>query len=145
MRARRQGGFVTALDAQRILDALADAVVVVDRSHRIVAASAGVERLLGWLPAELAEQPLSTLAPGYAPFEFEHSTLRRPAVRRDGTVIEMELRPARLSERATNGDELCVVTLRAASSGACARGRGCSRPKTTSVSFRPSSTRCRSA
>jgi PAS domain S-box-containing protein len=94
------------LDYRQILDVFADAVVAADATGRIVYANAAAERLLGWPAGGLLGQPLTSLMPprmhaahqaGFARYLATRvPTLlgrptRVPAVRRDGTELDIEL------------------------------------------------------
>ncbi|MCU1352587.1 MAG: Protein serine phosphatase with sensor(S) [Acidimicrobiales bacterium] len=50
-------------DPWAILESLNDAVVVADRSNRIVYANPAIERMLGWPPHQLVGQPVTDLVP----------------------------------------------------------------------------------
>ena len=112
------------LDYRKMLGALADAVVATDGSHRIVYANAAVERLLGWTVAELVGQPLMTIIPprlhaahreGFKRYTATREgrrfsqALRVPALRRDGSEIDIELT---LSAPAGRARGLIVASLR---------------------------------
>jgi len=94
------------VDMQRLLDTFPDSVVAADREGRIRYANAAVEGLLGWRAADLAGAPLTSLMPQrmhakhLAGFEkylssgtsrLEGRAVRVPALRRDGTEVEVEL------------------------------------------------------
>ena len=54
---------MASIDAWRLFDAFPDAAVAADASQQILLANKGVERLLGWSPADLAGRQLSELIP----------------------------------------------------------------------------------
>jgi PAS domain S-box-containing protein len=102
---------LAALDLQRVLDALPDAVVAADGSHTIVYANAALERLLGWPVGALLGRPLTDLIPermqarhreGFKRFtatgrsHLDGHALRVPACHRDGSEIDVEIHLAGL-------------------------------------------------
>ncbi|MFN2483910.1 MAG: PAS domain S-box protein [Candidatus Limnocylindria bacterium] len=114
----------TFLDAAVALDALADAVVAADESSTIVYANAAAERLLGWPAEELIGRPVATIQPERLRETHAHAhrryfatrvprlmnaPVRLPAMRRDGTEIEIELS---LSAIDSGGSHLVIASLR---------------------------------
>jgi PAS domain S-box-containing protein len=100
------------IDHTRILESLADTVVVADASDRVLWANRAIEQLLGWTPRELIGKPLTSLMPG----RFREAHLRafeqfamtrqprimgRPfrvsALHRNGTEVDIELTLSNLS------------------------------------------------
>src|SRR5439155_26432602 len=109
------------LDCRRILHAFADAVVAADASGRIVYTNAAADRLLGWPPRELQHHHLTTIVPARlhdvhsAGFQRFLSTrtprligraVRVPALRKDGTEVEVELTLAQFDQ---DGGDLFVA------------------------------------
>src|SRR5437879_10015480 len=93
-------------DYRLILDALGDAVVAADGANRIVYVNPAAERLLGWPAAELLGRPITTIQPermhamhlaGFHRYvatrvpKLAGHAVRVPALRRDGTEIDVEL------------------------------------------------------
>src|SRR5437660_765787 len=93
-------------DTRLILDSLGDAVVAADGANRIVYVNAAAERLLGWPAGELVGQAVTTILPprlhavhlaGFYRYTATHQAkligrpVRVPALRRDGTEVEIEL------------------------------------------------------
>jgi PAS domain S-box-containing protein len=91
---------------RHVLDGLADPVVAADSSQYIVYANHATSMLLGWNPDELIGQPLVTIVPPrfrathVAAFDAFVRTghpkvmghpLRVPALKRDGTEVDIEL------------------------------------------------------
>ncbi|MEK6607811.1 MAG: PAS domain S-box protein, partial [Myxococcota bacterium] len=115
-------------DGKRILDAFPDAVVVADADRRIVYANPAATSLLGWPPDELRGRALTTFLPprlhdaaatGDNRFlsnsmkSLLGRSVRMPAIRRDGTEIDVDLSLTPLGE---DGEApLLVVSLRDAS------------------------------
>lgn len=116
---------VAAMDMQRILDALPDAVVAADGSHTIVYANHALEHLLGWPISSLIGQPITRLVP--ARLQAQHRegfkrymatgrsqraglALRVPACHRDGSEVDIEIRLAGLP--GDEGSGIVVATLR---------------------------------
>ena len=114
-----------AIDHRRILDALADGVVAADARQRVAYANAAAGRLLGWPAEELIGRPVMTIIPprlraaaraGFVRGFTEQRranllgrALRVPALRRDGSEIELDLL---LSPPAPGGEAWTVATLR---------------------------------
>lgn len=101
------------IDHTRILESLADAVVVADGSDRVVWANPAVRELLGWSPDELIGKPLTMLMPCRYRERHERAferfvatrrphIMRRPyrvaALHRSGAEIDVELTLSSLSE-----------------------------------------------
>jgi PAS domain S-box-containing protein len=118
---------LAAPDYRSMLDALPDAVVAADGSHRIVFANAGVTDLLGWSPNELIGRPVTDLMPPRMQSEHREAfkrffatrqprvmgkSLRVPALRRDGRELETELRLSYLAGGGDGGEDLVIGTLR---------------------------------
>src|SRR5690348_6296485 len=97
---------LTGLDFRLVCDNLGDAVVAADAAQRIVYVNAAAGRLLGWAPEELVGRELAALVPArlrddhHAGFERYATTrepkilghpVRVPALRRDGSEVEVEL------------------------------------------------------
>src|SRR3712207_4215899 len=117
---------LSAVDSQRLLDGLADAVVVADESNRIVYVNAGTARLLGWPPGALVGRPLVTVIPerlrdahraGFARYlETREGRLvgGRPAevtaLRADGGEVSVELKLT--AHGLADGREVFVASLR---------------------------------
>jgi PAS domain S-box-containing protein len=116
---------ILRVDARKVLDSFADPVIVSDASDRILYANVAVETLLGWPVHELVDKPLVTIMPER--MRAAHSAglerymrtrvprligrpVRVPALRRDGTEIEVELTLAVL--RGDNGRDLVVGSFR---------------------------------
>jgi two-component system sensor histidine kinase VicK len=117
---------MTSLDYRLILDALGDAVVASDGANRIVYANPAAERLLGWPAGELVGRPITTIQPermramhlaGFHRYVSTHApkiaghAVRVPALRRDGTEIDVEL--TLTMSRDSDGEDLIVASLRA--------------------------------
>ncbi len=113
------------LDYRRVLDAFADAVVACDATGHFVYVNAAAERLLGWPASELCGQALTVIIPArlhavhQAGFNHYVATqrskligqrIRVPALRRDGTEIDVEL--ALTALRGGDGPEVIVASLR---------------------------------
>lgn len=115
-----------AIDTRRLLDGLADAVVVADTAGTIVFVNAAATGLLGTSDDELVGRPLFTIIPERlrarhrAGFERYLCTrtptllgarpVRLPALRADGAEVDIELTLS--SHRNESGDEVFVGTLR---------------------------------
>ena len=56
-------GTIPEAAVQLLIGAVPDAMVLVDREHRIAAANGHAERLFGYAPGEIAGQPLDMLVP----------------------------------------------------------------------------------
>ncbi len=113
-------------DFHRLMETLADAVLACDAQGRVVYANGAVERLLGWSAADLIGLPLEqTIVParlraghvaGVARFLQTGEThifgraVRLPALRRDGSEVEVELTLSHL--RDGDGHELLIGALR---------------------------------
>lgn len=110
-----------------LLDALPDAVIAADASHRIVYANLATGRLLGWEPSELIGQPLTFIIPrrlqaehreGFKRFvatgqsRLAGQAVRVPALRRDGQEVQVELHIARAAQASEDGGDLIIGTLR---------------------------------
>lgn len=89
---------MAALDAKALLDTVPDPLLVCTDGERIIDINVAAERCLAWRAEELAGQPLSRVLPRRTPG-------RVPALRKDGTEIEVEL------SLSTRG-ELTVAVLR---------------------------------
>jgi PAS domain S-box-containing protein len=115
---------VAELNFRHLLDALADAVVVADRTNRIVYVNPAAEKLLHWPEGELVGRPLTTVIPtrlrdqhhaGFARFVSTGESrllgrmLRVPALRRDGQEVEVGLSLSAFEE---DGRDLIVAALR---------------------------------
>ena len=113
------------LDFRHILDLTRDAVVVGDRTGRVVYANRAAEALLRWPPGELVGKPLTAFIPpalrgkhtaGFNRHRATRSarilgrTIRVPALRRDGVEIRVELTLE--AHRGGAGAEWYVGTLR---------------------------------
>jgi PAS domain-containing protein len=61
------GSKQAAAQLQALLEAAPDAAVIVDAAGRIVIVNGQVERLFGYARAELPDQPVELLLPGYSP------------------------------------------------------------------------------
>ncbi|MEO6808675.1 MAG: PAS domain S-box protein [Isosphaeraceae bacterium] len=114
---------MTGLDFRLICDNLADAVVAADGAQRILYINPSAEQLLGWSSAELIGQALTTIVPPrlreahLAGFERYLTTgetkllgrpTRVPALRRDGSEVEIELT---LSAAPNDGSPAVVLAL----------------------------------
>ncbi len=114
-------------DYRLVLDRLANAVVAADETGCIVYANAATERLLGWPAGELIGQSLGTIQPprlrdvhlvGFRRYletrtpKLIGGTVRVPALRRDGTEVEVELALAAVRTDEGAGRELFVASLR---------------------------------
>ena len=97
---------LASIDAWRLFDAFPDAAVAADASQQILLANKGVERLLGWSPADLAGRHLSELIPPPHQMMELDKPVRVMAARPDGS-----LRPVDLT---LSGDvsEILIATLR---------------------------------
>lgn len=99
-------GGLAPVEPFRVLEALRDAVVVGDDQNRVSYANAAAERLLGWKREDLCGQRLTVLIPerlreqhiaGYTRFlltgepHLIGTPVRVPALRRDGTEVDVEL------------------------------------------------------
>lgn len=115
------------LDFRHILDLTRDAVVVSDRTGRVVYANRAAEALLRWPSGELLGKPLTAIIPpalrgkhtaGFNRHRATRSarilgrTIRVPALRRDGVEIRVELTLE--AYRGGAGAEWYVGTLREA-------------------------------
>jgi PAS domain S-box-containing protein len=118
---------LVALDFRLVLNALPDAVVAADVSHRIVYANAGVTRLLGWSSAELVGQPLTTIIPpqlqtvhreGFKRYiatrksRLMGKALRVPALHREAREVLIELSISCVDGAGPDGESLIVGTMR---------------------------------
>ncbi|HEX2192381.1 MAG TPA: PAS domain S-box protein, partial [Acidimicrobiales bacterium] len=117
---------LSAVDSQRLLDGLADAVVVADESNRIVYVNASTEQLLGWPPGELVGRPLVTIIPeslrdahraGFARYLATREgrlvggrPAQVPALRADGREVTVEL--TLTAHGLADGREVFVASLR---------------------------------
>ena len=117
------------LDHRAVLDTLADAVVAADATNTIVYINAAAERLLGWTARELSGQPLTVIQPErlrsahVAAFKrfvatgemgLRRRPVRVPALRRDGTEVDVELSLDSVEQRGRT--PLVVASLRDISS-----------------------------
>ena len=113
------------IDHQTVIEDLMDAVVVADADGLILWINPAAERLLGWSRNDLVGLPLTTIQPermrgphlsGFHRYQRTHeprligSAIRVPALRRDGTELDIEL--TLTSQRSPDGDELFVGRLR---------------------------------
>jgi len=109
------------VDSLAVLNSLADAIVVGGVDDRIVHLNPAAERLLGWASADAKGQPLTVLMPERMREEHERGftrfistgksqimgrAVRVPALRKDGTEIEIELA---LSSFAFGDGQPCIV------------------------------------
>ena len=117
---------LSAVDSQRLLDGLADAVVVADENNRIVYVNASTEKLLGWPPGELVGRPLVTIVPerlreahraGFARYLATREgrlvggrPAEVPALRADGREVTVEL--TLTAHGLDDGREVFVASLR---------------------------------
>ena len=116
---------VTEVDGSSLLDAMPDAVVVADMESRIVYANAAVERLLGWKADELVGRSLHAIQPerlhaahdaGFSRYArtgrptLFGAPVRVPAVRSDGSEVDIELNLSEIRE--PSGRRLAVGVLR---------------------------------
>ncbi len=117
---------LSAVDSQRLLDGLADAVVVADERNRIVYVNTSAERLLGWRRDELVGRPLVTIIPermrsahrqGFARYLATREgrlvggrAVEVPALRVDGKEVPVELTLA--AHGLADGREVFVGSLR---------------------------------
>jgi PAS domain S-box-containing protein len=107
------------------LDLLPDAVVAADEKGKIAFINRAATRLLGWQPGELRGRPLTTIMPprthvvheaGFRRYVTTHHPrimghpIRVPALRRDGTELDLELTLA--AATVGDGQELIIGTLR---------------------------------
>jgi PAS domain S-box-containing protein len=114
-----------------MLETMADAIVACDPQGRVAYANAAVEALLGWPAAELIGRPLDAIVPprlrdahprGYARYLSDEEPravgrpIRMPALRRDGTEVDVELTVSHL--RDGSGGALLVGTIHGLSDGA---------------------------
>ncbi|HEV3122909.1 MAG TPA: ATP-binding protein [Isosphaeraceae bacterium] len=112
------------LDFKVMLNALADAAVVADGSHRIVYLNPAAERLLHWSAHEIQGQLLTTIIPlrlrrahseGFKRYCATHEphlvgrSVRVPALRKDGSEVQLELS---LSALQVGQDDVLVALLR---------------------------------
>lgn len=119
--AERDGFFTS------VLDGLPDAVIAADGAGMIRYVNAAAERLLGWDAAELVGRPLGAIQPPHlrdaclagvrhyrasGQSDVVGRTVRLPAVRRDGTEIDVDLALATIGEPERDGGLLFVATLR---------------------------------
>ena len=96
---------LSAVDSQRLLAGLADAVVVADESNRIVYVNASAEKLLGWPPGELVGRPLVTIVP--EPLKDAHRAgFARYLATREGRLVGG--RPAQVPALRADGREVTV-------------------------------------
>ncbi|MFN2504448.1 MAG: PAS domain S-box protein, partial [Acidimicrobiales bacterium] len=117
---------LSAVDSQQLLEGLGDAVVVADQGNRVVYLNASAERLLGWARQDLVGRPLLTIIPeslrsrhlaGFSRYLatgearlLGSGPVRVPALRSDGTEVEVELS---LTAHALDaGREVFVASLR---------------------------------
>jgi PAS domain S-box-containing protein len=122
--ALHRGIAAMEFDYRMVLDAFADAVVAANGSGRITYVNGAAERLLGWCAADLIGQPLTTIMPdrlrevhskGFARYLSTRQanligrSVRVPALRRDGTEIDIELT---LSAFPFDGEDLFIGSLR---------------------------------
>lgn len=106
-------------------DLLPDAVIAADEQGKIAFANQAATKLLGWSAEELHDRPLTMIMPtrmrgiheaGFTRYVTTHHPrimghpIRVPALRRDGTEIEVELTLG--SARAAGRAELIIGTLR---------------------------------
>lgn len=106
-------------------DLLPDAIVAADEQGKIAFANQAATKLLGWSAEELHDRPLTTIMParmraiheaGFARYVATHQPrimghpIRVPALRRDGTEIEVELTLG--SARAAGRGDIIIGTLR---------------------------------
>src|SRR5579859_6510040 len=110
------------VDPQHILDELADAVIAMTPDGHIVYVNRSFERLLGWTDSELRGQSLAMLQPArlrdtegnvFSPYVRRRQgqdadvPVTAPALRRDGSEIEVEIR---LSKPSGGSDDLMVAS-----------------------------------
>jgi PAS domain S-box-containing protein len=117
---------MTELDYREALYSLGDGIVAADTTNNIVYVNKAAEQLLGWPDGSLVGQPLTVIQPrrlrnvhleGFhrylrtrEPRLLAGATVRVPALRRDGTEIDIELT---LSAQVTaGGQEIFVGSLR---------------------------------
>src|SRR5262249_19521631 len=106
-------------------DLLSDAVIATDVHGRISFVNRAAAALLGWLPEELRGRPLTTIMPsrmhvaheaGFRRYMTTHHprimgrSIRLPALRRDGTEVDVELTLA--AANLEPGHEVVIGTLR---------------------------------
>ena len=72
------------LDAKALMEAVFDPLIAADSEGRIVDLNGAAERCLAWRAAELIGMPISTVLPRL-------TAGRVPAMRKDGTQVEVEL------------------------------------------------------
>lgn len=108
------------VDCRLILDGLADAVIVVDESERIVLVNSRAEALLGRTALELVGHPVSMLVPprlqsiqpeGLSRMVPDGRPVPWPIVRRDGRELILELRLTRPPSTTGAQGGLLVATL----------------------------------
>jgi sigma-B regulation protein RsbU (phosphoserine phosphatase) len=115
-----------SIDSAALLDALADAVVIADTAGMIVYMNPAADRLLGAPAGDLVGGPLVEIIPhrlraahlaGWDRFRHKREarligigTVRLPALRRDGTEIDIDL--ALSAHTTSSGDEVIIGTLR---------------------------------
>jgi len=121
------GGFeLSGVVSRELLDGLADGVIVAESTNRIAYVNAAVAALLGWEPPALIGEPLTSIVPerlrsahaagferffgGGDPRLVGGGSIRLPALRRDGTEVEIELTLA--APELASGDAIVVATLR---------------------------------
>ncbi|MDP8970761.1 MAG: SpoIIE family protein phosphatase [Actinomycetota bacterium] len=124
-RRREDGAQASRLDYRLVLDAFSDAVVAADEWNRIVYVNRALEMMLRWRADELIGRPLTMLMPerlreahlaGFSRWVATHESrimgqaLRVPALRRDGTEVEIELTLGAVT--LPGGAELVVGSLR---------------------------------
>src|SRR5215469_5901007 len=105
-------------------DLLPDAVIAADEEGRITFVNAAGSRLLGWPAGELEGQPLTVIMPprmraphqaGLRRYVATHHSrimgqpLRVPALRRDGTEVDIELTLGKA--RLASGRDIILGTL----------------------------------
>src|SRR5438046_2512692 len=99
---------MSPIDFRLVLEGLADAVIVADATGSVVYANGAAGTLFGWPADELIGRPLPTLMParmraaheaGFRRYATTHEPhilgrgrpIRLPALRRDGSEIEVDL------------------------------------------------------
>ncbi len=92
------------IDHTRILEALADTVVVTDASDRVIWVNRAIESLLGWTPYELMGKPLTILMPERFRARHLHAFERFAATRR----ARIMGRPFRVAALHRNGTEIDI-------------------------------------
>lgn len=118
---------LSGVNYRHLLDALPDAVVAADGSHRIIYASEGVRKLLGWAPEELVGRPVTDLVPTRMQPEHREAfkrffasggvrrpgrVLRIPVTTREGHEVESELRLIALPSDDPDGEPIVAGILR---------------------------------